>query len=489
MDKNVGMEEFRSEIFLGLVAPVGIDIDTIESLIKDNLSQYKYKTNTIRLSQLIQNIRKIKKKIIKKPEFKRIDTSMTAGNEARRITRQNDILARLSIVKIQESRGSKEPKQENAYIFRSIKHPEEAKILGLVYEKGFFLLGFSSSREKKLEYLIKRKRMSEEQAECLIKRDEAEPEEFGQHTRDVFYTSDVFFDVDSKRFKQDLHRFFDLIFGDPYITPTKDEFGMFLAFASSFRSGDLSRQVGAVISSENGEFIATGCNDVPKKGGGLYWCDDTKDERDFKIGYDSNEKRKNEIAIKIVSQFIKRNVTEKELARIAKDKLKDTGFFDITEYGRAVHAEMEALLSCARSGISPRAGTLYTSTFPCHNCAKHIVDCGIIRVVFIEPYPKSKALDLHKDSIIVDTIYSKEQNKVVFQPFIGVGPRRFIDFFSLRLSDGLNIKREKYGIILKKSEKLMKFRFPLLPMSYLERELSIGAVIHKGGVNGKKKRQ
>ena len=40
---------------------------------------------------------------------------------------------------------------------------------------------------------------------------------------------------------------------------------MFLAFTSSFRSGDLSRQVGAVVSSKEGEIIATGCNDVPKK--------------------------------------------------------------------------------------------------------------------------------------------------------------------------------------------------------------------------------
>jgi deoxycytidylate deaminase len=72
---------------------------------------------------------------------------------------------------------------------------------------------------------------------------------------------------------------------------------------------------------------------------------------------------------------------------------------DITEFGRPVHAEMEAILSCARIGISPKMGTLYCTTFPCHNCAKHIVAAGIKRVVYVEPYPKSKAEKLHSDSL------------------------------------------------------------------------------------------
>src|ERR1035441_9924393 len=79
--------------------------------------------------------------------------------------------------------------------------------------------------------------------------------------------------------------------------------------------------------------------------------------------------------------------------------LKNSGLFDMTEYGRAVHAEMDALLTCARSGISPRNGTLYTTTFPCHNCTRHLVAAGIRRVVYIEPYPKSKATKLTRTQL------------------------------------------------------------------------------------------
>jgi cytidine deaminase len=85
-----------------------------------------------------------------------------------------------------------------------------------------------------------------------------------------------------------------------------------------------------------------------------------------------------------------------------KAALKDSPIADLTEYGHAMHAEMEALLACDRAGVSPRGGTLYTTTFPCHNCTKHIVAAGIERLVYVEPDLKSKAGELHGDSIAID---------------------------------------------------------------------------------------
>lgn len=111
---------------------------------------------------------------------------------------------------------------------------------------------------------------------------------------------------------------------------------------------------------------------------------------------------------------------------------------DITEYGRAVHAEIEALLSCLRTGVSVREGTLYSTTFPCHNCAKHIVAAGIKRVVFVEPYPKSQAIGLFHDSIVLGTEDTKraEDPRVVFQPFVGVAARRWASPGASMMSDG-----------------------------------------------------
>jgi len=478
---------FRSEIFLGLVVPVGIDVDRITQMVIDYLSKkFQYKTNTIRLSGLIHNINGVKIKIDNSSEYLRIDTSMRAGNEAREISNQKDILAKHSIIEVQNIRKSPQPKQGNVYIFRSIKNPDEAILYRQVYGKGFFLLGFASAWKKREDYLIKKQGMTKSQAEELLRRDEVELNEYGQDVRDVFYTSDVFFDIDNEDFEKHLKRFFDLIFGHPHLTPTKDEFAMFLAFSSSYRSADLSRQVGAVISSECGEIIAMGHNDVPKKGGGLYCCDDENDMRDFVKGYDSNERRKNRIANKIeqgLRELIKNKISIEEVRKV----IKSSGLFDITEYGRAVHAEMEALLACSRLGVSPKGGTIYSTTFPCHNCVKHIVASGIIKAVFIEPYPKSKALELHEDSVKMYRQFEKNSDKVILQPFVGIGPRRFIDLFSLKLSNGVKIEREQKGKIVKWPEKDYFSRFPLLGLSYLDKEKSIGAKLNEGVKNGKSK--
>jgi deoxycytidylate deaminase len=54
---------------------------------------------------------------------------------------------------------------------------------------------------------------------------------------------------------------------------------------------------------------------------------------------------------------------------------------DVTEYGRVVHAEMLAVCDAARLGNSIKGTILYVTTFPCHNCTKHILASGIKRVV------------------------------------------------------------------------------------------------------------
>src|SRR4029077_14612650 len=83
-------------------------------------------------------------------------------------------------------------------------------------------------------------------------------------------------------------------------------------------------------------------------------------------------------------------------------RLKGSRLTNLTEFVRAVHAEMEAILSAARTGVSTRRAILYCTTFPCHNCAKHIIDAGIKRVVYIEPYAKSLSSTLHEDAISLE---------------------------------------------------------------------------------------
>lgn len=87
-----------------------------------------------------------------------------------------------------------------------------------------------------------------------------------QQTRDTFQLCDVFVHLRRGEYKEELSRFFRLVFADPYVTPTPAEHAMFLAYAASLRSGQLGRQVGAAIATRDGDVLAVGCNDVPKAG-------------------------------------------------------------------------------------------------------------------------------------------------------------------------------------------------------------------------------
>ena len=46
-----------------------------------------------------------------------------------------------------------------------------------------------------------------------------------------------------------------------------------------------------------------------------------------------------------------------------------------------IHAEENAILNAARKGVSLENSTIYLQWFPCINCAKHIINAGIKRVV------------------------------------------------------------------------------------------------------------
>lgn len=59
---------------------------------------------------------------------------------------------------------------------------------------------------------------------------------------------------------------------------------------------------------------------------------------------------------------------------------------------------MDAIVSVVCAGNNSLDGCeMFTTTFPCHICAKHIIAAGIKAVYYIEPYEKSLAIELHDD--------------------------------------------------------------------------------------------
>lgn len=477
--KQLSQKFQESELVIGVVGAVGTEIKKVVDILKEHLHILNYEQTEIHISQdVIPNI----VELVSGPprdEYKRISALMDAGNEARNLSQDNAVLALGAAAKISASRPSNEPrfKSRHAYIINSLKHPDEVVKLREIYTEGFFLIGAYSSQEKRLEYLIEDKRISKKNAQALITRDEDEHLPYGQRTSDTFHLSDFFVHVDGNqhnRLKDSLKRILDTIFGHFYKTPTFDEFAMFMAFSSSLRSADLSRQVGAVVTKEN-EILATGANDCPRYGGGLYWPNLNSDGeivnhlrgRDCERGEDSNKAEQEKIITNILKELQSAGVKADD--EILRQAIKKSRIRDITEYGRVVHAEMEALLSCARNNINCRGATLYCTTFPCHNCAKHIIAAGIERVVYIEPYPKSKALEFHDDAIIFG--FTQNEDKVKFEPFVGVGPRRFFDLFSMNFGSGYPlVRKKKDGSILDWDPEKATLRIQMLPSTYLDRE-------------------
>ena len=62
---------------------------------------------------------------------------------------------------------------------------------------------------------------------------------------------------------------------------------------------------------------------------------------------------------------------------------------------------------------------------------------------------------------------------VKFEPFVGVGPRRFFDLFSIRLGSGYSVDRKnrETGKVLDWKSDLIRLRLQMRPASYLDLEL------------------
>jgi len=68
------------------------------------------------------------------------------------------------------------------------------------------------------------------------------------------------------------------------------------------------------------------------------------------------------------------------------------------ELCRGLHAEQNAIIQSALFGVSIENSQIYTVTQPCVVCAKMIINAGIKRIVFDEPYPDPLSEELIKEA-------------------------------------------------------------------------------------------
>ncbi|MTI66428.1 MAG: cytidine deaminase [Firmicutes bacterium] len=138
--------------------------------------------------------------------------------------------------------------------------------------------------------------------------------------------------------------------------PSWDEYFMEIVNVVKNRSTCLRRHIGALIVKDK-RILSTGYNGAPK---GLKHCEEIGCMRK-KLNVPSGERH---------------------------------------ELCRALHAEQNAIVQAANSGVSIKDATIYVTNQPCVLCAKMIINAGIKRVVFGGKYPDELAVSLFRDADI-----------------------------------------------------------------------------------------
>jgi deoxycytidylate deaminase len=471
------------EMVFGVVCPLGTDIHPVMTALENSLHSVCYTYDHIRLSQLLRE--ECSEPPPQEGEAGYLEAMMQAGDDFRKRVGSGAALAILAIISIWKRRAQKlslsddRPAVEisdedegapsikrHAHILRSLKHPDEANLLRSVYGNRFVLVGVSAPEPIRRQFV--NEQLSEErnsfnaddvaaEADRLIRRDARDPDnEFGQNVKRTFELADVFVDGSlPTKATAEIGRFIELLFSAPFITPTQSELAMAHAHVASLRSSAAGRQVGAVICNSRSEIISTGCNEVPKNGGGQYWSDDELDDRDFHSPIDPNDKLSRRVLTEVLARlkdahWLVNTHAEKSpqelvtlaLAPSSRGGLGNARIVDLIEFGRIMHAEMAAIVSAANRGVAVDSCTLYTTTFPCHECAKHIIGVGISRVVYISPYAKSLVREMFGKAVSIDE-GSNDSQRLRFESFVGVAPRRFQELFV-----GKNRKDKKTGELM-----------------------------------------
>ncbi len=480
-------DEELPELFLAIVAPAGSDLATIERHLQEQLEQVGYDLRIIKLSDRLKDW----KKIDPADQYERIETLMEAGDDFRKLCGL-DAVARLGLKEVIETRAKAEGKGI-AYLFKSLKTPEEVKTLRNLYGQSFYAISIFSEKEKRLKQLVNRfntRPNKETDAAHLSNRDETDQQKpNGQNVRETFPFADLFLNVDKvSDAKAHISRFVQLLFGNTFRTPTQDEYAMFFAQGAAYRSADLGRQVGAAVASTAGDILSLGTNEVPVFNGGQFWdkVEPGLDPRDCAKETDWNSQKQRELVKDLLERIQKAkelgvNVTDVQIDKILEGlfsekrnpELKGAEVLSVIGFYRSVHGETAALLDAARRGVSVKGATLYVTAFPCHECARHILAAGIKKVLYIEPYPKSLAQDQYPEFISVSE-GGDASEKLHFEPFVGIAPRQYMYLFAK------NKRKKKDGTVIHWKPKDAKLRYGRNFLFYREVEKQLSDDAEKG---------
>lgn len=332
----VEVSPLSHELVIGLVGYAGAGCSTATGRLEVMLQVAGYEVEVIKLSSLIARrfghdatpvvVHGIKAGPAK---FDRACKLQDLGDELRG-THQHHAVAALAIAEIMARRGAEDPgTRKLAFILDSLKHSAEVDLLRKVYDQSFRLVAIHCERPTRERRLIGENRSAskyagvpEKDVLAYMERDEKDQgRKHGQQVRHAFYLADFFIDNNGgtqsgENMNGDLSRFVGLLLGSGLVRPTRGERAMYHAHAAALQSSCLSRQVGAALVAADGTVVATGTNDVPKFGGGVYDEDSDPDHRCFAWGWTDGK-----IEFKGCHNQRKKNHLRQEIGTFLAEKL------------------------------------------------------------------------------------------------------------------------------------------------------------------------
>jgi deoxycytidylate deaminase len=198
-------------------------------------------------------------------------------------------------------------------------------------------------------------------------------------------------------FKRKVLCYARLAIGEIRRAPSREEIFMNMAYSACHSSRCLKRHVGAVVVDASENPVGTGYNENPT---GTSSCEDqyhgcfkdlTKEEHFKQLAEETGDLYcpacGNCIDISAGTKVVCDHCARKGFRKTIADLLfPERG----ASFCTAIHAEAWALSSAAERA---RGGELFTTTYPCLQCAEKIVHSGLKKVWYTEPYPDAVSGD------------------------------------------------------------------------------------------------
>jgi len=303
-------------------------------------------------------------------------------------------------------------------VIKSIRNDHEARFFKNKIAN-FYLINIDAPNELRWKRETKKEKTEFTRKEDFDKADERDTGEneqsHGQHVKKCVDLADIIVNniETKKRLYEKINRYLKLINSPGFYPPTEEETSMAQAYFWSLQSRCLKRKVGAIIV-KNGYTIASGFNDTPsriiiKKGKQI----ELKIPICQPICFRDLNKQCYRCKTPITFIFPECKKCKTPLNKDQKEVLSK--HLDLC---RAIHAEERAILQTAKFGGQSLENTaIYITTFPCQLCAKKIIEVGISKVVYIDPYPYSESYKMLRDA------------KIELKKFEGVKSQKFDNLY------------------------------------------------------------